>query len=266
MAMVSRTPPELDYPTSDGRPVAETDLHRQLMFALIAALKAYYAKNPQVYVSGNLLVFYVPGNRRRHVSPDVFVVFGVPNHLRLNYLVWQEGKGPEVVIELTSSSTRTEDIEEKFVLYRDTLKVREYLLFDPQVDFLHPPLQGYRLVDGEYVRIELVAGRLPSEVLGLHLEQVGSEVRLYDPETKTLLPTPEEETAARRQAETERDRAKAIGQQAEAERDRADFIRRQAETERDQANYARGQAEAEIERLRQELEALRRSSGADPTA
>src|SRR5262249_48387849 len=91
------------YPTSDGKPMAETDWHRDLMAVLIQTLRAYYCSDSQVYVSGNLLLFYVPGDKRRHVSPDVFVVKGVPKRDRPNYLVWQEGKGPDVVIELTSS-------------------------------------------------------------------------------------------------------------------------------------------------------------------
>jgi hypothetical protein len=88
------------YPTSDGKPMAETDDHRDLMNALIETLKAYFAGEPMVYVSGNLLLFYVPGNKRRHLSPDVFVVRGVPNHNRPNYLLWEEGRGPQFVIEL----------------------------------------------------------------------------------------------------------------------------------------------------------------------
>src|SRR5437588_5992969 len=121
-----------EYPTSDGRPMAETDLHRDLMIALIQTLQAWYAREPFVYVSGNLLVFYEPDNRRRHLSPDVFVVKGVPKHRRDNYLIWEEGRGPDVVIELTSASTRNEDVEEKMGLYRDVLRVPEYFLFDPQ--------------------------------------------------------------------------------------------------------------------------------------
>ena len=61
---------ELVYPTTDGRPMGETDLHRNIMFASIESLKLHYA-GQQVYVSGNILLFYQPGNRRRHVSPDV---------------------------------------------------------------------------------------------------------------------------------------------------------------------------------------------------
>jgi Uma2 family endonuclease len=191
------------YPTSDGRPMAETDYHRDLMLDLITTLQGYYAADPRVYVSGNLLLFYEEGNRRRHLSPDVFVVKGVPKRDRLNYLVWEEGKGPDVVIELTSSSTRKEDVKTKFELYRDTLKVREYFLFDPMGDYLSPRLQGYRLRGGKYLAIREVQGRLPSQVLGLQLEPAGKELRLYNPAPAQWLPT-SEERIARAEAEIER--------------------------------------------------------------
>src|SRR5207248_5197585 len=73
MARVPRTPLDrkIDYPTSDGRPIAETDWHRDLMTAVIAMLQMWYAKARRVYVSANLLLYYVPGNKRKHVSPDV---------------------------------------------------------------------------------------------------------------------------------------------------------------------------------------------------
>src|SRR5215831_13949927 len=112
------------YPTSDGKPMAETDWHRDLMIALIQTLKVWYAAQSRVYVSGNLLLFYEPGNRRRHVSPDVFVVKGIAKHDRPHYLLWEERKGPDVVIELTSSSTRREDTEAKYHLYQDILRVK----------------------------------------------------------------------------------------------------------------------------------------------
>jgi Uma2 family endonuclease len=203
--------------------MAETDGHRELMFDLIKMLQAFFAAMSQVYVSGNLLVFYQRGNRRKHVSPDVFVVKGVEKRRRPNYLVWEEGKGPQVVIELTSSSTRKEDTDKKFALYREVLKVREYFLFDPLGDYLKPRLQGYRLRQGEYRLIRPVAGRLPSQVLGLHLEQDGNALRLWDPATGQWLPTPDR-------------RAEQAEQRAE-------------------------QAEQEVERLRRELDELRRKQG-----
>jgi Uma2 family endonuclease len=198
------------YPTSDGKPMAETDWHRELMNALIQTLKLWYAARPRVYVSGNLLLFYEQGNRRRHVSPDVFVVKGIAKHDRPNYLLWEEGKGPDVAIELTSSSTRREDIEDKYHLYQDTLRVKEYFLFDPLGDYLTPSLQGHRLRRGQYQPIRLVAGRLPSQVLRLHLERHGRELRLFDPAEGRWLPTPLEmafaSEAARQQAEAENER------------------------------------------------------------
>lgn len=186
----TRRIPKTSYPTSDGRPMAETDVHRDLMIDLIQTLDARFAPDPNIYVSGNLLVFYKKGDRRKHLSPDVFVVKGVAKRKRDNYLIWNERKGLDAVIELTSSSTREEDVEDKFELYQDELRVPEYFLFDPHLDYLDPPLQGYRLKRKKYQPIPPVDGRLPSEVLGLHLERRDTQLRLYDPATKQILHTP----------------------------------------------------------------------------
>ena len=219
---------KVDYPTSDGKPMAETDVHRDLMMDLIRTLEAHFAAEPMVYVSGNLMLFYEEGNKRKHISPDVFVVRGIAKGLRDYYLTWEEGRGPDVAIELTSKSTRSEDVKKKMALYRDVLRIPEYFLFDPFRDYLKPPMQGYRLVDGQYEPIAPVDGRLPSAVLGLHLERDGSQLRLFQvngPGRRLLTPR----------------------EMIEAERGRADRER-----------AGRLQAEAEIDRLRQELEALRR--------
>jgi Uma2 family endonuclease len=234
-----------DYPDSDGRPMAETPQHRRNMTNTIETLYVWFEGESQVYVSGNMFVYYVPGNLLRHVSPDVFVTRDIPKlPERRRYLVWKEGKGPDVVIEVTSKSTREEDLEDKFRIYQDILRVEEYFLFDPFGEYLKPPLQGYRLVRGRYVRTRPVKGRLPSKVLGLHLERDGWQLRLYDPKTRQRLLIPAEEHEARVQAEAAQQQAVAAQQQAEAGQQRE--------------AAARQQAEAEVERLRQELEALRR--------
>jgi len=209
---------EIVYPTSDGRPMGETDLHRNVMFAAIETLKLYYA-GQRVYVSGNILLFYRRGNRRRHVSPDVLVVKGLEHRERDYYLLWQEGRPPNAVIEVTSVSTRDEDLEDKFEIYRDEVQVAEYFLFDPRGEYLHPALQGYRLQSGQYVPIEPVSGRLPSLELGLGLENDQDRLRFYDPVRGGWLHTPQEA--------------------------------------HEQALVAKQRAEAEAERLRQELAALR---------
>lgn len=225
-----------DYPTSDGRPMAETDLHRNLMFELIDALMQLYAEEPNVYVSGNVLIFYEEGNKRRHISPDVFVVKGVSNGMRPNYLLWEEGKGPDVVIEVTSKTTRAEDVKKKYALYQDRLGVREYFLFDPTEDYLQPSLQGFRRVSGEFRPIRAVSSRLPSKVLGLHLERSGEYLRLWNPATGQWEPTRNE----RLWAEEKR---------TEAERIRAEEAIARAE-----------QVQAELKRVERELERLRQRS------
>ncbi|MDE0483572.1 MAG: Uma2 family endonuclease [Candidatus Poribacteria bacterium] len=69
--------PTIVYPESDGKPMAETDTHRDLMIDFIQMLKHHYRDDADVYVSGNLLIYYEKGNPRKSISPDVFVVFGV---------------------------------------------------------------------------------------------------------------------------------------------------------------------------------------------
>jgi Uma2 family endonuclease len=224
---------EIEYPTGDGKPMAETDVHRQDMVDVIETLGHHFADNPNVYVSGNLLLYYKEGNPRKHVAPDVLVSFGVPkNPPRDYYQVWKEGKAPDVVIEITSKSTKREDEKTKKELYRDVLEVREYFQFDPTEDYLKPPLQGYLLVEGEYLPIQPVNGRLPSQVLGLHLERDGKELRLYNPVMGLRLLKQSERIEAE----------KRLRESAEAERQRIaeDFVR-----------------------LRQELEAFRRHSNSE---
>jgi Uma2 family endonuclease len=220
---------KVEYPSSDGKPIAETEIHRDDMIDSIQTLQDHFAEAPMVCVSGNMLMFYEQGNRRKHVSPDVFVVRGIPKKERENYLIWQEGKAPDVVIEITSKSTKREDQGKKRDLYRDVLRVPEYFLFDPTEDYLNPPLQGFRLVGDDYVRIEPEDGRLPSEVLGLHLERDGKEVRFYDPQRRSRLPKP-------------RERAEMAEQRAQAE------------------SALNQKIAAENEELKRQLEALRRNA------
>jgi Uma2 family endonuclease len=198
-----RTQPRNDYPTSDGKPMAETDLHRDLMTALIETLKWWFRDRPDVYVSGNLLVCYEKGNKRVHVSPDVFVVPGVGNHRRENYLLWEEGRGPDFVIETTSKTTMLEDVETKYNLYVEKLGVKEYVLFDPLEEYLKPSFQMYRRFGSGFRRVKPTDGRYTSRVLGLDLERDGSELRFRDPTTGGRLPTPTERA---RDAEAEIDR------------------------------------------------------------
>lgn len=252
---VSSRPPEADsdsfYPHSDGRPAGETPAHFRNLSYLREILDARFSGNEQVFVAANMFVYYVPGNRLKHVSPDLFVVHGVPKEKpRKKYLLWEEGKGPDLVIELTSESTHEEDVDKKW-LYRDFLGVQEYVLFDPFAEYLNPRLQGFLLQQGNDVPMPVASGRLVSQVLGLHLEPDGEDLRLYDPNTAQWLRNPREER------EFAAEMAAGV-KQATAERD-------QATVERDQATVERDQALADKVRLEQELAELRRRlSGTQP--
>src|ERR1700733_10895534 len=105
MATVSTafTSEDIIYPTSDGKPMAETELHRDLMIDTIRTLQAYFSQDKMVCASGNMFVYYEKGNKRRHVAPDVFVVKGVPQKQRDCYMIWEEGKTLDLAIELTST-------------------------------------------------------------------------------------------------------------------------------------------------------------------
>ena len=91
-------------------------------------------------------------------------------------------------------------------VYRDAMQVQEYFLFDPYGEYLKPRLQGYRLLQGAASRIRALGGRLPSEVLKLHLKGQGELLRLYDPAAGKWLRTPPEERQALRAAEAEVER------------------------------------------------------------
>ncbi len=209
--------------------MAENDPQYRCITDTHFALEQRYRDDPQVYVSADLLLYYVEGDNRKSVAPDVLVTFGVPKGNRRSYLLWEEGKPPDVVFEFASEGTWRADVSWKRGLYQG-LGVREYFLFDPLAEHLKPLLQGYRLEGEVYVRLMSLPGGeqgvmgLVSQVLGLELwarpnggEGMPYVLRLYDPKTGTWLPTPAEEAEARRAAE-----ARIAELQAELERLRTD--------------------------------------------
>lgn len=164
------------------------------------------------------MLYSAEGDQRGVVAPDVCVVRGVPKlPMRRTYLLWEEGKPPTVVVEVTSRETRREDRVSKRALY-ERLAVQEYVLFDPLEEYLTPRLQGLTLGRAGYEPIEPnAAGRLPSAGLGLELYPRGHELALYDPAAERWLPTATEEVSARLQAEVARRAEEAARRAAEAE-------------------------------------------------
>jgi len=226
-------PEPIYYPDTDGEPMAESDHQRDFLTYLVEALKNHFQPQAEVYVSGNLLIYYEEGNPKRSVAPDVFVVFGVPNHDRNIYQTWMEGKGPDVVIEITSRTTRQVDEKIKPALYQK-LGVREYFQYDPQGHYLKPALRGRQLNDeGNYEPMNLIRGLdgsawLTSTLLGLQLRLEGGRLRLFDPQTDDYLDTYSEAVKGRRQAEWQKELAE---QQKELAEQQARQVTQQLERE-----------------------------------
>ena len=197
----------IEYPSSDGKPMSETQRHRIVSIDVCSTLEGLYADRPDVFIGADLLLYYEEGNIGLRVSPDVFLAFGVPKlPLRDTYLLWIEGKAPDFVVEVTSRSTRRRDEGFKRDLY-ESLGVGEYWQFDPTGDYLDPILKGRRLAGGKYQAIEPRIGprgalHYPS-ALGFEMRLEDGCLRLFDPRRREYL------LSDRERAEADRKRAEA---------------------------------------------------------
>ena len=271
---------DTDYPESDGQPMAETELNRDLMIDSILTLKARFQDVPNVCVSGDMLMYYVMKEPRKSVAPDVFVTFGVEKKQRRIYRIWEEGKPPDFVLEFSSKRTFANDLGAKKTLYAEVLGVREYFLFDAEREYLPTPLMGFRLVGTEYVPIQPEPdGKLFAETLGLSLGLRGDGFGYYDPVAGRWLETPMDEAAAKveevaaladrlaaeaAQAKENvarealaRQHAEGLVQEEAAARQHAEAERRHAEAEAEQKRVEAAQADARADQAEDELAELR---------
>ena len=219
---------EDDLPYDDGEPM-ETEWHRKDMALLIETLQRFLAWRNDVFVGGNMGVYFMreqtTGMEVR--GPDFMVVLGAVERSRKSWVVWQEGKPPDLVIELISTKTRSFDKGAKKRLYQDRLELPEYYWYDP----ISHELAGFERVHGVYRRLEPDGrGRLVSPVLGLALvEWTGTYEKMttrwlrWETLDGELLPTGDELAAA------ERRRADEMSRRADQESQRADEMSRKAD-------------------------------------
>ena len=206
-------PKDVIFPPGDlysDEPPLETDLHLRQMILLIQCLEWWWRNRNDIYVAGNLTIYYSPRQRKSEDfrGPDFFVVLGTERKPRKSWVVWEEdGKYPNVIIEVLSDTTAATDKDLKKQIYQDIFRTPDYFWFDPNT----MEFAGFHSVDGEYQLLEPnPQGWLWSQQLGLYLGVYQENLRFYTPEGE-LVPTPEEVA----QQETQR---------AEQEKQRSDRL------------------------------------------
>ena len=216
-AELEPAPPEIVFPPGDldsDEPPLENELHLRQLLLLIQCLEWLWSERNDFYASGNLTIYYSPNQLKSEDfrGPDFFVVLGTERKPRKSWVVWEEdGKYPNVIVELLSDSTAKTDRGLKQQIYQDTFRTPEYFWFDPNsLEF-----EGFHLVDGQYEPIELNSqGWMWSKQLQLFLGLQNRQLRFFTAEGQ-LVPTPEEA------AQSEQQQRLAAEQQAMAEAQRA---------------------------------------------
>ncbi|GBF82390.1 Uma2 family endonuclease [Aphanothece sacrum] len=251
---------EIIYPQGEfwsDEPPLETNLHLTQIILLIKCLEWLWQDREDYFATGNLTIYYSPNQKKSEFfrGPDFFVVLGTTrNENRRSWVVWQEeGKYPNVIIEILSDSTAKTDREEKKQIYQDTFRTPDYFWFEPySLEF-----KGYTLIRGKYQEIEANEnGWLWSEELGLYLGIYESKLRYFSPNGELIL-TPEEANLQERQEkelalqqqEYERQQKELALQQQEYERQQKELALQQQEYERQQKEYERQQKELALQKI-----------------
>ena len=245
---VASEPDAVEYP--EGHWIAQSVWHGDAVRLATAALHHHFRDRDDVLVAMELVVYYVRGDNRVWLQPDVQVVFGVePEGNRSTFKVWEEGKAPDFVLEVASPSTAENDARHKAQEYLG-IGVREYWRLDPEGTMLGTPLEGYRARGGRYHRVESVASTdgveyLRSGVLGVDLrgEQRNGATVLVIRDPRTGEEIDGELEASERQRRILEDRVR-------AEKARASTAEARASTAEARASTAEARASTAEERVR----------------
>ena len=278
-----RLPTEAELPCEDDEPLAESDYQLEPLGYAFYGLRGHYAERADVAVHADMFVHYLRVDELGEVrldqsgqpivdrlAPDVFVVFGVPSRKRDSYVTYDEGKPPDLVLEVLSGSTWRRDMGVKKTIY-ERMGVQEYWILDPMDAYVDPPpLKGFRLIGDRYEPIAPMSGGgivYASEVLGLELRLSDGRFRIRDPATGEDLRGPielaealEAETTARGREEVLRREIEEAYRREKAAQNDGDTARRLAEAKQLEAQAALTRTEAALRRAesaRDEAEAGR---------
>jgi Uma2 family endonuclease len=236
MTTLISTDAEIDYPDSDGQPMADNTKQFRWIVTIKENLEVLFANNPQVFVAGDLLWYPIKGRADIRVAPDIMVAFERPKGDRGSYKQWEEANvTPQVVFEILSPGNTVLEMSRKLLFYEHH-GVSEYYIYDP--DRLH--LGGFIRSDTDVLEeIDNIQGWV-SPLLGIRFELGDAELVIYQPNGERFLTTVE----LYDRAEQERERA-------EQERERAEQERERAEQERERAESAEEKAQRLAERLKE---------------
>jgi Uma2 family endonuclease len=233
-----RPPSSNELVIGPGEPM-ETERHLRQMLLLIDSLEFAWRDRTDFFVGGSLFLYFSETQSKRNDfrGPDVMVVLDTTKRERRAWVVWEEdGKTPNVIIELLSETTEHVDRGEKMRVYA-RLKVAEYFLFDP----LTGVFEGYELdaLRGAYARKQPDAlGHLRCAQMDLSLGKVVSSYHgIQAPWLRWIFPSGAVIPLAVEQADAETERADAEAERADAEAERAN-----AEAERANAEAERARA------------------------
>jgi Uma2 family endonuclease len=226
--------PEVDYPESDGQPMADNTEQFRWIVVIQQNLEWLFADDPNVFVAGDLLWYPVEGRNNLCNAPDVMVAIGRPKGKRGSYQQWKEGNiAPQVAFEILSpSNTRAEMIKKQAFYERHG--VEEYYLYDPEShEFV-----GCIRSQAHFEVIEQPQDWV-SPRLGIRFDLSGAELQIYRPNGDRFLSYVEIAQSL------ERERLR-----LEQERQRADRAEDLLSQERLRAEQAEQQALRLAERLR----------------
>ena len=193
------TPPEIIYPSSDGKPMAENTKQGRWITLLYSNLCSVFHDRNDVFVALDNYWFPVEGEPDVVFAPDVYVVFGRPKGHRSSYKQWLEGDIPlTVVFEILSPANTREEMDAKFLFY-DEHGVEEYSVYDPDTNKLDIRIRGaqtlYRVNDIKSFK---------SPKLGIRFEMTKPEMTVYGPKGFPFLHLEEEKQDRKRLAELSR--------------------------------------------------------------
>jgi len=219
-------------------PEMESSLHYTQLALLVACLEWLWRDQTDFFVGANLTIYFSRQQLRNRDfrGPDFFLVKRTESRSRNAWVVWEEdGRYPDLIIELLSTSTANVDRTLKKELYQNRFRTPEYFWFSPEtLEF-----QGFRLIGHAYEAITPnEQGWRWSEELGLYLGINANQLRCFTAQGE-IVPTLPEAVA---QAKAEADQAKA----------EADQVKQELEQER----LAKSQAQQKAEQLAERLRAL----------